>query len=183
MLAGLEKRGAKLAPRFAFLDPFGFKDLPMDLVTRLLAYRWCDVLITFMARDINRFAEEPHHTEAIDKCLGRDDWREELPEGAEPRRAFFIKAYENEIRRRVTEAHVRSFEMIGRAGPVYYLVGATKHKEGVRVMRRAMWTADPTGNYRFSDRTAARTRTGLGKDRCRSDLRTICRAESGNRGC
>lgn len=154
VLDDLENQGARLAPTFAFLDPFGFKDLPMELVTRLLAFRWCDVLVTFVARDINRFAEESLHTESIDRCLGGNGWRLALPQGAEARRAFFIETYEQGITGRVSNARVRSFEMSGKAGPVYYLVGATKHKEGVKVMKRAMWTEDPTGNYRFSDRTA-----------------------------
>ncbi len=156
VLDELEERGATLAPTFAFLDPFGFSDLPMDLVSRLLSYRWCDMLITFNARDINRFAESPFHIEAIDQCLGGSGWRPSLPDGPEERRSFFITTYENEIGRRVPEAYVRSFEMSGMAGSIYYLVGATKHKEGVRVMKRAMWVTDPTGNYSFSDRTAGR---------------------------
>src|SRR5207253_310320 len=97
---------------------------------------------------------------AIDGCLGGSDWRGRLPSGARERRAFFLETYEAEIRKRVPEAHVRSFEIAGETGPIYYLVGATKHKEGVRVMKRAMWIADPTGNYRFSDTTAG-TRTLL----------------------
>ncbi len=44
--------------------------------------------------------------------------------------------------------------MSGLAGPIYYLVGASKHREGMRVMKRAMLKADPTGQFRFSDRTA-----------------------------
>jgi three-Cys-motif partner protein len=154
VLDDLQQKGARLAPTFAFLDPFGFKDLPMDLVSRLLAFRWCDTLITFMARDINRFAEEPYHVEAVDRCLGSDAWRPQLPPGAEDRRSFFLRVYEEAIKARVSDVRVRSFEMSGQLGPIYYLVGATKHKEGVKVMKRAMWTTDPTGNYQFSDRTA-----------------------------
>jgi three-Cys-motif partner protein len=160
VLDDLEEKGAGLAPTFAFLDPFGFKGLPMDLVSRLLAYRWCDVLITFMERDINRFASSPFHIDAIDRCLGNRTWRRNVPDGPEERRTFFLKTYEEEVRKRVPDAHVRSFEMSSSGGPIYYLVGATKHKEGVKVMKRAMWVTDPTGNYRFSDRTAG-TRTLL----------------------
>jgi len=156
-LDGLEELGARLAPTYAFLDPFGFKDLPMDLVSRLLSYKWCDVLITFVARDINRFAESPLHFDGINQCLGSSDWRNGLPEGADERRSFFIRTYENEILNRVPKAHVRSFEMSGHSGPIYYLVGVTKHKEGVKVMKHAMWSADPTGSYRFSDRTAGQS--------------------------
>ncbi len=154
VLNRLNESGTRMAPVFAFLDPFGFKDLPMDLVAGLLRHRWCDVLITFQARDINRFAESQFHERAIDLCLGGSDWRDCLPAGADARRTFFLTTYEEEIQRRVPVAHVRSFEISGLTGPIYHLVGATKNKEGVKVMKRAMWVADPTGNYRFSDTTA-----------------------------
>lgn len=35
LLDGLETSGAQLAPTFAFIDPFGFRGLPFDLVRRL----------------------------------------------------------------------------------------------------------------------------------------------------
>lgn len=153
-ISELEKAGATLAPTFAFVDPFGFKDIPMDLVSKILGYKWCDLLITFNARDIGRFAESPFHIDGIDRCLGGSDWHKSLPETLDERREFFLRTYEKELRFRVPEAHVRSFEVAGPKGTIYYLVGATKHRDGVRVMKRAMWKADPTGRYQFSDRTA-----------------------------
>ena len=156
-LDGLETKGSRLAPTFAFLDPFGFGDLPMDLVARILSYRQCDVLITFDVRDINRFRDSPDHMDAINRCMGSTSYRNDLPDDPDDRRTHFLRYYEEEIRRRVPGGHVRSFEVSGMQGPIYYLVGATKHKEGVRVMKRAMWSEDRTGRYRFSDRTAGLT--------------------------
>src|SRR5207245_11369976 len=43
----------------------------------------------------------------------------------------------------------------------YYLVFVTKSIKGMEVMKDAMWAADKTGSYRFSDRTDPAQRTLL----------------------
>lgn len=35
--------GQHLAPTFAFLDPFGYRDVPMELIKRLLAFDRCEL--------------------------------------------------------------------------------------------------------------------------------------------
>jgi hypothetical protein len=47
MLAYLEEQKANLAPTFAFVDPFGVKGLPMDLLRRLLLFDRCELLVYF----------------------------------------------------------------------------------------------------------------------------------------
>ena len=41
VLDELERRGANLAPTFAFLDPFGFSGFPMKLIGRMMSYDKC----------------------------------------------------------------------------------------------------------------------------------------------
>lgn len=153
----LDRKGSQIAPMFAFLDPFGFGDLPMDLVAKILSYPGCDALITFDIRDINRFADSTDHIQAIHRCLGTTEWGLDPSWTPIQRRAHFLGVYEQQVRTRVPTANIRSFELSGPFGPIYYLVGATKNKEGIKVMKRAMWKADPTGQYRFSDRTAGQS--------------------------
>ncbi|MGH2739358.1 MAG: three-Cys-motif partner protein TcmP, partial [Actinomycetota bacterium] len=43
ILDGLEGAGHNLAPAFAFVDPFGFSDTPMELIGRILAHRRSEV--------------------------------------------------------------------------------------------------------------------------------------------
>jgi hypothetical protein len=44
-LDSVEEKGAKLAPTFAFIDPFGYTDAPMSLSGRFLQFDRCEVLI------------------------------------------------------------------------------------------------------------------------------------------
>lgn len=93
VLDNIENMGAKLAPTFAFLDPFGFSGLPMDIIGRMLNYDRCEVLITFMSGFVNRFTDELREP-ALDELFATDEWREirEL-EDSEARRRFLIDLY------------------------------------------------------------------------------------------
>jgi three-Cys-motif partner protein len=48
-----------IAPTFALIDPFGFSGIPYNLIQRLLSRQRCEVLITFMVDQMNRWLEHP----------------------------------------------------------------------------------------------------------------------------
>jgi three-Cys-motif partner protein len=150
----LETQGSKLAPTFAFLDPFGFSGLPMQLIGRLLQCNKCEVLITFMAGFVRRFNDELRD-DALNELYATDEWKK-VRQMTEPdqRMRFLLKLYEDQLRKLGGAAYVKSFGMVGNSGQiVYYLVFATKHLKGLEVMKEAMWNVDKTGQYRFSDVT------------------------------
>ena len=152
-LNGLEKKGAKLAPTFAFLDPFGYSDFPMELIKRLLSYEKCEVLITFMTGFVNRFLD-PSHEEAITKLYGTREFLEAKKiEKTEERIEFLLKLYENKLKENGGVNYVRSFEMVGKDNNVvYHLIFGTKHWKGLEVIKKAMLKVDSRGMYSFSDR-------------------------------
>jgi|Deesub1362A_J573_1020465.scaffolds.fasta_scaffold00525_5 three-Cys-motif partner protein len=156
ILDDIEIQGAKLAPTFAFLDPFGFAGLPLEIISRMMNYDRCEVLITFMSGFVNRFVNISDEREKIfDELFGTDEWRK-VREISDPkeRRNFIIELYKKQVRDTCKAKYVRSFEMIGEHNQVIYdLVFATKHWKGMEVMKEAMWSTDPRGTYRFSDTT------------------------------
>jgi three-Cys-motif partner protein len=153
VLDELEKRGAKLAPTFAFLDPFGFSGFPMELVGRMMSYDKCEVLITFMAGFVRRFLDELREP-VLNALYATDEWRKARDMKEEERVNFLLKLYERQLKTVGGARYVRSFEMVGPFNQViYYLVYGTKHWKGLEVMKEAMWKVDPRGTYRFSDVT------------------------------
>ena len=80
LLARLEENKRTLAPCFAFIDPFGFSDTPFDLIRRLMANPKCEVFITFMFEEINRFKSHPNPKigQHLDRLFGTMDWRNAL---------------------------------------------------------------------------------------------------------
>ena len=154
VLDELDKQDAKLAPTFAFIDPFGFSDFPMSLIARLLNCKRCEVFITFMAGFVRRFLDEMREP-VLNELYGTDEWKKARDiTDSDERLKFLLSLYERQLRNLGNASYVRSFGMIGEHDQIiYYLVYATKHLKGLEVMKDAMWKVDRTGSYKFSDIT------------------------------
>jgi len=154
ILDDLERHGARLAPTFAFLDPFGYAGLPLGTIQRMLGYKSCEVLINFNYKSINRFVQISDKREEIfDELFGTGEWRKVRQiKDPQQRRSFLIELYKRQLKQ--FSRYVSSFEMIDKNNQVLYdLVFATNHWKGLEVMKEAMWKVDPRGTYRFSDTT------------------------------
>lgn len=146
----IRTQGKTLVPTLAFIDPFGYTGFPMRLVHKILMNRYCEVLITFMVRDLDRFCEVQE--ESVRELYGNDDWTHcRSIEEFTTRRQCLIREYGKQLR--VGGAnYVLPFEMADENGTtIYYLIYATKHLKGMQVMKDAMVSVDKSMNYRFAD--------------------------------
>ena len=154
LLDYLEKENLSLAPTFAFIDPFGIKGLPFSLIERLLRKAKSEVLITFMDSTIQRFVSEL--PEQINELIGNPS-ASDIIESSEDRIAEARKLYYNSLKG--AAKFVRFFEMKDQNNrTVYHLFFATNHPRGHEKMKEAMWKADESGLFRFSDATDLKQR-------------------------
>ena len=152
MLDSLEEQDQKLAPTFAFIDPFGYSDFSMNLIQRLLGHDKSEVLITFMTGFVNRFLDHTHESAVTDLYGSRDFLEAKNIPDAE-RIDFLLGLYESKLKENGGAKYVRSFEMTGKDNNVvYHLIFGTKHWRGLEVMKKAMLKVDDRGKYSFSDR-------------------------------
>lgn len=136
-------------PAFVMIDPFGVSGVHMEQVAALMAYPSTEVYISFMYREINRFASEPEFTEHLDRLFGSPDWRDALDtEDPNARRISFHNTYECELRRAGAE-HVLPFELFDGNRHIYTLFFATQNSQGCNKMKQAMWKVAPFGDFRF----------------------------------
>ncbi|MGV9141466.1 MAG: three-Cys-motif partner protein TcmP [Promethearchaeota archaeon] len=145
ILSGLEERCKLLAPSFIFIDPFGFKGFPMVIIKRILDYKRCEVLVTFMEGFMKRFPD--YNKKTLNDLFWTDEWQNYLEKGEKP----LVNLYESQLLKHTQANYVRSFEMRKFGRTWYYLVFATRHLKGLEVMKKAMWKADPRGEYTFGD--------------------------------
>ena len=149
----IESDGKNLAPTLAFIDPFGFSGIPMDLIKRMLRYDKCEVLVTFMSSFILRFHDKMRER-TLDELYGTKDWIKvrDMDDPKEKER-FVVDLYVRQLEQAGTKFH-RTFEMIGENNrTVYHLVFATTHIAGLEAMKEAMVKVDRRGTFRISDRT------------------------------
>lgn len=154
VLEKIEADGASLAPTLAFLDPFGFSGMPMSLISRILRYRSCEVLATFMEGFVNRFASELAPG-VLTELFGDSDWMPGL-DLLEPgqRKEFWLELYQRKMRELGRAKFVLRFEMANKFNQAeYYLIFGTNHWRGVEAMKEAIFRVSKLGTYQFSDRT------------------------------
>jgi three-Cys-motif partner protein len=154
LLDRLQSNGDQLAPTFTLLDPFGWVGTPMSLVGRLMANERCEVLITFMLEEMNRFLAHEDQPENFDTLFGSSDWRLAPPPGDSRRIGFLRTLYQRQLQSDAEIRYVRWFEMRNHRGAIdYFLFFGTNNQQGLRKMKEAMWTVDAIGGCRFSDAT------------------------------
>jgi three-Cys-motif partner protein len=155
MLDYLESKGSRLAPTFAFIDPFGVTGLPMTLLARLVSSPKCELFVNMIMNTAKRFATSGIIDNSLAELFGTDQFRNAEGLTGRNRIMFLHDLYAAQLRQLAGMTYTQSFEMINMQGHTsYFLFYGTRAVEGLRAMKEAMWRADPGGGYSFSDRLA-----------------------------
>jgi len=158
LVSTLAEQKAKLAPTLAFLDPFGYKDTPIELICQLLSFDKCELLIYFDYNSVNRFGTAGNVDHLMEPLFGTDEFKNAPPAGNPGRGPFFVDLYERQLRDLCNFKYVQRFEMINEDGRTpYYLFYCTRNIKGLEIMKDAMWAVDPTGSYQFSDKLSGQS--------------------------
>lgn len=154
ILDQIEPHGG-LVPTFAFVDPFGWSQTPMRLLQRLLSNARCEVFVTLIYEELNRFLNVPLPNDARDDLFGTTTWRDALTAPTvDERRRRLHDLYQQQLKTVGGAPYVRSFEMRNKSNSTdLFLFFATKSAFGLEKMKEAMWRVAPGGAYRFSDIT------------------------------
>jgi three-Cys-motif partner protein len=147
ILDELEKKGKQLAPTFVFIDPFGFSDVPMRIIARVMQNPRCECLLTFMYESINRFLAHPDSNiqAHFEELFGTKEWRVLRNESnPDRRRDGIVNLYRQQLIQEARLQYVRIFEMINKGNRTeYFLYFGTNSLLGLSKMKEAMWRADP----------------------------------------
>ncbi|NQU62156.1 MAG: three-Cys-motif partner protein TcmP [Rhodospirillales bacterium] len=144
-----------LPPTFAFIDPFGWAGTPFYVVKEIMKNPSCEVFVTFMYEEINRFIGHPDQEKNFDVFFGTKEWREGVSiENSRNRNRFLHDLYMKQLSLSANVKFVRSFEMRNQRDVTdYYLFYGTNNLLGMKKMKEAMWKVDESGEFSFSDAT------------------------------
>lgn len=156
VLDELKRQGHRLAPTFAFIDPFGATGLPFRVVAEILDYPRCEVLLNLDSDGIGRLitAQSFEKNQAnLDALFGDVSWRQLNPSLPMAQlSAAVLSLYKHRLRSLRDVRYVFPFAMNSRQGQLnYHLVFASQHPLGLEKMKEAMKAVDKTGSYSFSD--------------------------------
>ena len=151
-LDGINAAGVGLEPTLLFVDSFGYAGVPLQLLTRAIQYRSCEVLINFSWKSIDQWAlNDPSKHGALNQLYGGERWRPGIGI-ANPweREQYFVAQYQQAL----ADAgwHGTSFRMLNVNNQTsYHLVFGTTNPKGMEVFKRAAWRVAPDGLFQFSD--------------------------------
>ena len=154
----LDRENRRLAPAFCFVDPFGWRDLDLDLFSRFMIENKAELFITFMAGFIQRFEEEDGHLPSLRKLFTDDQLREASTKVPEEKGGFLLAAFTTNLIQKISERDDKkkiysiSFETRNSSNNLeYYLIYLTSHEKGMKVMKDAMYSVSSIGEFKFSD--------------------------------
>ncbi|MGH6683974.1 MAG: three-Cys-motif partner protein TcmP [Pseudolabrys sp.] len=147
--------GRSLVPTFAFVDPFGFSGVPIELIADLVRDKRSELFILFSFNSANRWIRHPEQQVNMRDLFGCDDYLEADSLVPLARKEFLAGLYERQLRDYGNFPYVSRFQMIEKSGRTsYFLYHCTRNLKGLEVMRSAIWKIDPTSGRQFSDRVA-----------------------------
>ena len=152
LLSRLQQPGRRPVPTFAFVDPFGYSDAPMDLTGQFLQFQHCEVLIymplTAVAQHLSRAGQEV----ALNSLFGTGRWTEAIALQGNERLRFLHDLFRDQLRASGS-AYVRSFEIRYGGAHGYHLFFGTNNLLGLERMKEAMWKVDGLTGQRYGDST------------------------------
>lgn len=153
LLDEAEQTKIHFGPALAFLDQFGYGAVSMELITRILSYPQCEVFTYLNYLEMTRWISDPHKAQAFTRAFGGHEWRQAATLPEQPRRQHLLESYKTALRNRARGKYVVSFLMFDRDNrPLYWLLFCTNNLRGLEEMKKAMWSVDKSGGFRFSDR-------------------------------
>lgn len=148
-----EKRSCQIGPALFFLDQFGYSDVPMELVKRIMSKKWCEVFSYLNWDRMQQFTSDESKWKSISSAFGGDEWREVLTIPHSKRTGFMLQEYKKAMKAKAQVRYIWHFAMCNNNDKlVYWLFFCTNNLRGLEEMKRAMWSVDSTGGFRYSDR-------------------------------
>jgi len=146
----VEQVGVKIAPSFFFIDPFGFSGVPFEAVKNVLSLPKTEIFFTFMTRDINRFLKLPQVERHLDALYPTPEWRQIYKmEDWQRRDKALLDLYLKSLHEVAEVKYAWAFRvcMDEKYQTLYYLIHATNHFHGLKIMKDIMYKQGASGEF------------------------------------
>ncbi len=148
VLQELEDQKKQMAPALVMMDPFGVKDIPLSVVRGILENPRCEVYVTFMWEEINRFLTTEEFEPHMDALFGTTEWRQAAAMDGSDRRRHLYSLYKAQLKS-AGASHVLHFHLYKGNSLRYSVFFATGHSLGSDRMKQAIWKVAPFGDFSF----------------------------------
>lgn len=144
------KVGAGIAPSFFFIDPFGFSGVPFNIVKYILSLPRTEIFFTFMTCYIDRFLRTSQVEKHLDALYPTQEWREiyKVRDWRERDRVL-LDLYLKSLHEVAKVKYIWPFRvcMDKKYRTLYYLIHATNHFDGLKIMKDIMHNQGASGEF------------------------------------
>lgn len=150
-----QQEGAYPDPSLFFIDPFGYGDIPFDVLSELYQLREqsYELLITFMGGKMAQWKDGPNHQKAISAALEMDDWDNRISENMskDDQARALSELYQRKWKEDGGAEFTLPFEMFeeGKRQICYHLIHVTNHLDGLKVMKDTMFNAGADEQFAY----------------------------------
>jgi len=145
--------GCFRCPTFVFVDPFGYTDVPLDLIFELAQPRNRELFITFMSHHMGRFLSDQTKSKTFDRVFGGKSWQQCFFKERRSHQECLVSLYASTLNRRFSKSiqtfifpfRVESIE----GGGLYHLIHISHHPKARQVMDNAVSAAGATKRDAF----------------------------------
>jgi three-Cys-motif partner protein len=152
----VDDRGDRsFVPTFAFVDPFGWKGVSLELIANLVRDKRSELFILFSYNSLNRWLTHEQQQGNMQALFGCDEYLTAVGMRPRDRKEFLASLYERQLKVAGKFEYISRFEMLEMNGrTTYFLYHCTRNLKGLAVMRSAMWKIDPLRGCQFSDKVS-----------------------------
>ena len=142
IIAEIKKKRLHLHPLFFFIDPFGYKGYPINVLKSILQYPRAELFINFMIYDIVRFCETEQKREIMANLFGCNDFlKVDSIDSPEDKQLFLKNLFCQQLKAITGVKYVMPFR-INTPGqsmrPRFYMIHASNHIKALKVMKDRM---------------------------------------------
>ena len=139
-------------PALVFLDQFGYSEVPMSLIKRIMRHEQCEVFSYLNYKHLSWLLTDPQKDEARTEAFASDEWKGARSLSGAERSKFLLQLYKKNLRAKAAVKYVWDFAMADASNQlIYWLFFCTNNLRGLEEMKKAMRRVDDTGAFRFSD--------------------------------
>jgi three-Cys-motif partner protein len=141
-------------PSMVFIDPFGYSGTPFEVISEIMNLQDSgnEVFFNLMVDKIRRFLTDPEKEETITTAFGTDEWKDirNIREREEQEEEI-LKLYVTRLQEVADVDYVFPFQMKHPDKDVilYYLIHATNHFKGLKVMKDVMFNEGANDLFAF----------------------------------
>jgi len=150
----LESNKYKDLPSMVFRDPFGYSGTPFEVISDIMNIQRSgnEIFFNFMVDSIRRFLEDPDKEETITRAFGSEDWKR-IREYSDrkTKEEEILKLYVSRLKEVADVKYVFPFQMKhpDKDVTIYYLIHATNHFKGFKVMKDVMFNEGADDNFAY----------------------------------